>query len=90
MLASRNRVVSTQLGWMMATILILVVFSSFSYELFFVVSFIGLLVTTQLALPDAVAPKWQRRFYILIALGCLGLVYIAIQEILRYLPEGVF
>jgi hypothetical protein len=90
MYARRERFLVGQLAWMVATVLLLVVLNSFSYELFFVVSLIGLLVITELTMPFHVTPTWQRRLRWLILLGLVGFGYIVIRRILAILPPGVF
>ena len=84
-----NRLLTAQVGWMMATLALLSALSSFTYELYFVLSFIGLLVVTERLMPFRVTPRWQRRVYWIIASGVVGLVYIVVRRILAILPEGL-
>lgn len=90
MYARRDRFLVGQLAWMVATVFLLVLLDSFSYELFFVVSLIGLLVVTELTMPFRVTPVWQRRLRWVILLGLVGFGYIVIRRILEILPPGVF
>lgn len=84
-----NRLLAAQVGWMMATLAVLAALSSFSYELYFVLSFTGLLIITEQVLPFRVTPRWQRRIYWVIVFGLVGLFYIVIRRILAILPEGL-
>jgi hypothetical protein len=90
MYARRDRFLVGQLGWMVATLFVLVLLDSFSYELFFVVSLIGLLVVTELTMPFRVTPTWQRRLRWVILVGLVGFGYVVVRRILEILPPGVF
>jgi hypothetical protein len=90
MYARRDRFLVAHLAWMVATLFVLVVLESFSYELFFVVSLIGLLVVTELTMPFRVTPRWQRRLRWLVLLGLVGFGYVVVRRILEILPTGVF
>ena len=85
----RQRFVNGQLAWMLGTILVLALLGSFSYELFFVLSLIGLLIVTELTAPINVSPPWRKRLRWLIALGLLGFGFIVIRRILEILPPEV-
>lgn len=86
----RHRLLAAQLGWMMTTVFILLLLAAFSYELFFVISLVGLVILTELVLPYQASPKWQRKLYLMIVLGILVFAYIVIRSILSVLPEGLF
>lgn len=88
--ARRDRFVRATLAWFLAAALVLVLLDSLSYELFFVVSLIGLLVVTELTAPFNVTPTWRSRLKWLIGLGLVGFAYVVIQRILAILPPGVF
>ena len=85
----RERFVRSQLAWMLATALVLVLLDALTYELFFVVSLIGFLVVVELTAPFSVAPRWRRRLKWLVALGLLVFAYIVVRRILEILPSGV-
>lgn len=85
----RQRLLVGQLGWMLATVFVLVLLGSLSLELFFVVSLIGFLVVVELTAPFAVTPQWRRRLKWIILLGLIGFGYIVIRRILEILPPGV-
>ena len=90
MYARRDRFLVGQLAWMVAVLFVLVLLDSFSYELFFVVSLIGLLVVTELTMPFRVTPPWQRRLRWVILVGLVGFAYVVVRRILDILPPGVF
>lgn len=85
----RQRFIHAQVAWMLATVLALSLLGALSYELFFVVSLIGLLVVTELTAPFTVTPAWRARLKWLIALGLVVFAYIVVRRILAILPEGV-
>lgn len=74
---------------MLAAVLVLSLLGSFSYELFFVLSLIGLLIVTELTAPFAVTPDWRRRLRWLIALGLVGFAVVVVRRILEILPPEV-
>lgn len=74
---------------MLATLLLLVLLSSLSYELFFVLSLIGLLIVTELTAPFNVTPEWRVRLKWLIIIGLIGFAYVVVRRILEILPPEV-
>jgi dolichyl-phosphate-mannose--protein O-mannosyl transferase len=87
--ARRQRFIRGTLAWMLAAALVLSLLSSLTYELFFVVSLIGLLVVVELTAPFRVTPTWRSRLKWLIALGLAVFGYIVVRRILEILPAGV-
>ncbi|MFP9062367.1 hypothetical protein ACLI4R_17840 [Natrialbaceae archaeon A-chndr2] len=85
----RQRFIHGQLAWMLATALVLALLGSLSYELFFVLSLIGLLIVTELTAPLNVTPGWRRRLFWLIAIGLVGFGVIVVRRILEILPPEV-
>ena len=85
----RQRFVTGQLAWMFGVIVLLAALGSFSYELFFVLSLIGLLIVTELTAPIAITPRWRRRLFWLILLGLVGFAVVVIRRILEILPPEV-
>lgn len=85
----RMRFVHGQIAWMVAMILGLVLLASFSYELFFLLSVLGLLVVTGLTLPATVMPRWRVRLQWLIRIALVGVAIIVIRRILEILPPEV-
>jgi hypothetical protein len=88
-LHKRQQFVWANVGWMLVAVLALVLLDSLSYELYFVISLIGFLITVELTAPINVTPVWRARlkWIILLGMGLFG--YIVIQRILAILPSGV-
>lgn len=87
--ARRQRFIRATLAWLLGAVLVLSLLSSLTYELFFVVSLIGLLVVVELTAPFRVTPTWRSRLKWLIAIGLAVFGYIVIRRILEILPPGV-
>jgi hypothetical protein len=85
----RQRFVHAQAAWMLAVLLVLAVLGALSYDLFFILSLIGLLVVIELTAPFNVTPRWRSRLKWLVVLGLLGFGYIVIRRILEILPPGL-
>lgn len=85
----RMRFVHGQLAWMVGTILALALLSAFSYELFFLLSVLGLLVVTGLTLPAAVTPRWRVRLQWLVRLALVGVAVVVVRRIVEILPPEV-
>ena len=83
------RFVRAQVAWMVATVLVLALLASVSYELFFILSLIGLLVVTELTAPFNVTPAWRARLKWLILAGLLVFGYIVVRRIIEILPPEV-
>lgn len=81
----RMTFVHSQTAWMLGSLLVLVLLDAFSYELFFVVSLIGLLIVTELTAPMIVSPAWRRRLRWPIAIGLLVFVGIVARRIYEIL-----
>ena len=76
---------------MLLTALSLEIFEYFTLSLYFIVSYIGLLVVIELTAPFAVAPPpWRLRLRWLIVAGLCVFGYLAIRRVLDILPPGVF
>lgn len=78
-----------QAAWMLTAVLVLTILDTFSYELLYVVCFIGFLVVTQLTSPFTIQPRWRSPLPWLIALGVLVFGIIVVRRILAILPPGV-
>lgn len=85
----RMRFIYGILAWMLSTIFVLVVLNSLSYELFFLLSVLGVLIVTGLTTPIAVTPDWRRRLRWIILAGLAGFVVIVIRRIIEILPPEV-
>lgn len=83
------RFVRGQLAWMVGTVLVLALFGSVTYELFFVGSLIGLLVVSELTVPVSVTPTWRTRLRWLTLLGLIGFAALIVRRILSLLPPEV-
>ncbi|MXV64202.1 hypothetical protein GS429_19455 [Natronorubrum sp. JWXQ-INN-674] len=83
------RFIRWQLAWMLAAVLVLAALGSFSYELYFVLSLIGLLIVTELTAPFTVTPEWRRRLRWLILFGLVGFAVVVVRRILEILPPEV-
>lgn len=85
----RMQFVRGQIAWMVATVLGLALLGSLSYELFFVLSLLGLLIVTELTMPVNMTPAWRSRLKWLILAGLIGFAVIVIRRILAILPPEV-
>ncbi|QLH79933.1 hypothetical protein HZS55_05885 [Halosimplex rubrum] len=89
-MAHRQQFILGQAVWMLATLVILVVFSALSFDLYFVVSLIGFLIVVELTAPFNVTPQWRRRLKWIILVSLVGFAYVVVRRILAILPPGVF
>lgn len=85
----RARFVRGQVAWMVATVLGLALLGALSYELFFLLSFLGFLVVTGLTAPFNVTPAWRGRLKWLILAGLVVFGYLVVRRALAILPPGV-
>ena len=83
------RFVRGQLAWMVGTVLVLALFGSVSYELFFVGSLLGLLVVSELTVPVNATPSWRTRLRWLTLVGLLGFLALIVRRILSVIPPEV-
>lgn len=74
---------------MLLTVLVLAVLGSLTYDLFFVVSFVGFLVIVELIAPANRIQQWRGRLRWIVVLGFLVFAYVAVRRILDILPPGV-
>lgn len=90
-MATRRRLqfIHGQIAWMIATVLVLAALGSLSYELFFVLSLIGLLVVTELTAPFNTTPAWRRRLKWVILVGLVVFTAIVVRRIIQILPPEV-
>jgi len=86
----RQQYVVGVLAWALSALLVLVALESLSYELYFVLALIGLLVVTELTAPFNITPRWRARLKWVILCGLVVFGYIVVRRILAILPEGVF
>ncbi|WP_049941205.1 hypothetical protein [Halorhabdus utahensis] len=86
----RQQYVVGVLAWALSALLVLVVLQSLSYELYFVLTLIGVLVVTELTAPFNLTPRWRSRLKWVILAGLVVFAYVVVRRILSILPEGVF
>lgn len=84
----RLQFVYAQTAAMVASIITLVLLDAFTLELFFVLSLIGLLITTELTAPFTVTPQWRRRLRWVILLGLVGFGYLVARRIATILSNS--
>lgn len=77
-----------QITWMLATVLALTLLGALTMEIFFIGSFLGFLVLTELTSPFNVSPKWRSRLKWVVLLGIVLFGYFMVNRILEFLPEG--
>lgn len=90
MVARRLRFVHGVVAWMLGSLLALVVLSSLSAELFFVLSLVGFLVVVELTAPFDLTPAWRRRLRWVVLAGLLVFGYVVVRRVLAILPPGLF
>jgi hypothetical protein len=90
MVQHRLRFIRTLVVWMLLGLAVLSVFDALSFELVFVVSFLGYLVMSEVETPVNRTVTWRRRLWPITVLGTLGFGYILATHLLRALPPGVF
>lgn len=86
-LRPRNEFVSVLIAWMSAATVVLVLTDALSYELFFAISFIGLIVTLEYTSPAYVTPAWRRRLRWVALCGFAVFGYIVANRFLLALAE---
>ena len=89
MTARRLRFVHGVLAWQLAALLVLVLLSALTAELYFVLSLIGFLVVVELTAPFSLTPAWRRRLRWLIVAGLAVFGYIVVRRVLAILPPGL-
>lgn len=82
------RFVVAQMAGMLGSLIMLTLLGAFSYELFFVLSLISLLVVTELTAPFRITPAWRRRLLWVILVGLSGFAYIVIRRIQTILENS--
>lgn len=89
-ISRRMRFVHGQVAWMVAATLGLAVLGSFSFDLFLVVSLLGVLIVAGLTAPVNVTPAWRRRLRVVVVLCLLGFAVVTGRRLLEITPSGVF
>jgi hypothetical protein len=83
--SSRDLILYGQALWMVVTAALLVAIRMLSFELFYIISFIGLLIMSQLFSPRSSSPRWWLRLRIVIAIGFVVFAYLLTNQSLGYL-----
>ena len=76
-------------GWIAVVAGLLSVINAFSFELFYVLSFLGFLVIVELFVPTGVTVGGRRAIEIFTVVGLLGFLYFIYKQLLTILPPGV-
>lgn len=87
--ARQYRFVSGVLAWALAGLFVLVATGWLTYELFFVVSLIGVLVVAEFTSPIHVRPPWRKRVRWVILIGVVGFLVVLARRTVAVLPAGV-
>jgi hypothetical protein len=87
--ARRYRFVSGVLAWTLASLFVLVATGWLTYELFFVVSLIGVLVVVEFTSPIHVRPRWRTRVRWVVLVGVAGFLVVLARRTVAVLPSGV-
>lgn len=83
MVPQRLRFVRLLTLWMVLGAAVLSVFDALSFEVLFVVSFLGYLVTSELTAPVNRAANWRRRLLPITLVGLVGLGYVMMTTVIR-------
>ena len=91
MMVTRRRLqfIHGTMAWMAAALLVLVLLDALSYELFFVIALIGMLIVTELTAPLNVSPTWRRRLLWIIAVGLVVFGIIVVRRIIEILQPVI-
>lgn len=79
-----------QTVWMLGTVAVLDLIDALDPVLFFIISYIGLLVVIEFTAPFALVPPWRRRLRWFVLGGFAVFAYFLGQRILALLPPGTF
>ncbi|WP_241692779.1 hypothetical protein [Haloarcula salina] len=78
------RLVAIQTGWMVVALALLFLFDMWALDLYFILSFNGLLLARVLLAPARGNPDWWRRLNWFVYLGFGVLVYLIVQRFVQY------
>jgi hypothetical protein len=84
------RFVRVLMAWFVVSVSLLAVFDAVSFELLFVVSFLGYLVVRELTAPVNRTSSWRQRLWPVTVLGVLGFAYFVALRLVAVLPSGWF
>lgn len=71
--------------WVLVSVVLLGLLQLLTLELFFVVSYIGVLAISGVYAPRQPAPAWWRRLRLLLAAGFLVLAYVVVGQATQFL-----
>lgn len=71
--------------WVLLSVVLLGVLEMLTLELFFVVSYIGVLAISGVYAPRPPAPTWWRRLRLLLGVGFLVLAYVVAEQAAQFL-----
>ncbi|ELY45801.1 hypothetical protein C496_02627 [Natronorubrum tibetense GA33] len=78
-----------QMAWMVTAVFGLVALGALTYELFFLLTMLGLLVVSDLTAPSAVQPRWRSRLRLLLAFGLVAFSIVLMRRILEIQGIGI-
>lgn len=81
MIAKNRIIVVLFAGWTFALLALLILYRSFSLDLFFSLAFIGFLMVIALAGPFTVKPAWKTRISLIIVIGAVIFSAIVVMKI---------
>jgi len=87
--ARQYNFVSAVLAWSLASLFILVATGWLTYELFFVISRIGVLIVVEFTSPVSVRPRWRKRVRWIILIGIAGFLVVLARRTVAVLPPEV-
>ncbi|TKX47259.1 hypothetical protein EXE41_06455 [Halorubrum sp. SD690R] len=87
--ARQYNFVSAVLAWSLASLFILVATGWLTYELFFVISLIGVLIVVEFTSPVSVRPRWRKRVRWIILIGIAGFLVVLARRTVAVLPPEV-
>ena len=88
-IARQYRFVSGVLAWTLASLFVLVATGWLTYELFFVISLIGVLIVVEFTSPIHVRPRWRNRVRWVVLVGIAGFLVVLARRTVAVLPSGV-
>lgn len=71
------------LGWLVATVILLLVLGMWDPVLYFSIGFVGFVLATEYSEPRGTRPKWHRRLRWLLVVNLLVFAYVVVTSIER-------
>lgn len=85
----RDQFVAVQVGWMSACLLLLAALGTLGLDVFYILSYVGLLLASEFTAPLHVAPTWRRRLRWLLVAGGVGFLYVFVVRVQRILAGAI-